>query len=473
MSIGQVVQLNWDFGNTGHKIFELSWNLIKAATSDNVQVAAILACQMFGNTLAICEDTSQKIGVVLHSTPSPAKVPFLDAVVGFFSDDTAGQLGSNAAGVRFLALAAALITTMDLFEASKSVEAMVRKYAYDLTVVPSRRRIQDLLAVLEPRSHQSGFAELVAGWQTLLYKELLPRIIANTDNGPSSSQKIIFTLLKTAPSPDLVEQLVDTFRQIARVGEEDVVGASIMAGEAAPWIIAFTKWCLGPIPSVIWQDKDCIINSPQSQVNVKIVTSDGHLGKGVKIRISRSVGQPRELVSGPSHTKWRGLVSVPIYGKWLLQEFEFADEYPRRILCDALSYALPQAMKFLNFSEFSAIGQRKRPWGRPLPIAQSQARSILNPLPGTRRIREVYAQLFSLVELPKLIPPTENRRVEDLPAIRDYLDSLQETCVCHDCRGPMVEEQPSDWTICLKSNFWHHLSFVVADILVLSLFDPL
>lgn len=54
-----------------------------AATSDNVQVLAIIACERFGNTLAICPETCHKIETVVLPTPQPAPVAFLRGVVGF------------------------------------------------------------------------------------------------------------------------------------------------------------------------------------------------------------------------------------------------------------------------------------------------------------------------------------------------------------------------------------------------------
>jgi hypothetical protein len=80
----------------------------------------------FGNPISISPETYDKIEAAVLPSPQPAPIVFLKGVAGFFKDDCATQLGPSAAGVRFLGLAAALITTLDLFDAAKAINAMLK-----------------------------------------------------------------------------------------------------------------------------------------------------------------------------------------------------------------------------------------------------------------------------------------------------------------------------------------------------------
>lgn len=167
------VQAQWSLDSTSSSTLTIARGLLTAATSDNVQPLALLACERFGSTLAMCDDTINKVEKIIVPSPPAAYVQFLKAYVGFFSDDCASYLGTTAAGVRFLGLAAALSTTMEIFYATKAVDLMIRKTATDLTLIPSLRHIQDLLTSVEKRCHRGGFAASVAGWQVMLEPSLV------------------------------------------------------------------------------------------------------------------------------------------------------------------------------------------------------------------------------------------------------------------------------------------------------------
>jgi hypothetical protein len=64
-------------------------------------------------------------------------------------------------GVQFLALAAALITTISPYQGGKTLETMLITSEEDKTCVPTASQLKDLLAGLKDRCAQSRFPETV------------------------------------------------------------------------------------------------------------------------------------------------------------------------------------------------------------------------------------------------------------------------------------------------------------------------
>ena len=92
---------------------------------DNIQPLAILACEKFGATLAICLETSRRVETLVVRAPQMKMVNFVKASVGF-KEDSATQLCQSLAGTQFLALAASMLETMGPFQASLSLEQFRR-----------------------------------------------------------------------------------------------------------------------------------------------------------------------------------------------------------------------------------------------------------------------------------------------------------------------------------------------------------
>jgi hypothetical protein len=162
------VQAQWSLDQSTQSAVSIARGIVQAATTDNVQVLAILACERFGATLAISPETRLKIERDVVPTPEPAVLSFLKVTVGYLSSDCVSQLGKSLAGVQFLALATALLTTMDHFSTASTIQAMVVDTAADKVLVPTVRQIKDLLESIEPKCLRSSFANDVAGWQIML-----------------------------------------------------------------------------------------------------------------------------------------------------------------------------------------------------------------------------------------------------------------------------------------------------------------
>ena len=147
----------------------VSRGVLEAATTDNVQVLAILACERFGATIAMCQGTILKIERSVISTTKPTFVGFLKTAIGFPVNDSIFFLGQSLAGQQFLALAAALVTIMGSFELANALRAMLVSSAADKTLIPTVTQLKDLLAALKPSCHQARFADEVVGWHAHIY----------------------------------------------------------------------------------------------------------------------------------------------------------------------------------------------------------------------------------------------------------------------------------------------------------------
>ncbi len=109
-------------GDNCQRYFLRFEGLLQAATSDNVQPLAILACERFGATLAICDTTRRKIEELVLTGTNQSVVTFLRATIGYSSGDCASQFVHSEAGIRFLALAAALVTSTGAFHGGLALE---------------------------------------------------------------------------------------------------------------------------------------------------------------------------------------------------------------------------------------------------------------------------------------------------------------------------------------------------------------
>ncbi|KAJ0141398.1 Acetyltransferase [Fusarium oxysporum f. sp. albedinis] len=119
------VQLAWNLDQTSSSAISVAKGLLSAATTDNVQPIAIMACEQFGNTLAISRDTIRKIEHCVAPSPDPAVLNFLKCSIGYKKNDCTSYLGKSLAGLQFLAFAAALVTWKDQFQAAGALHEML------------------------------------------------------------------------------------------------------------------------------------------------------------------------------------------------------------------------------------------------------------------------------------------------------------------------------------------------------------
>ncbi|KAI1180967.1 hypothetical protein F4777DRAFT_180952 [Nemania sp. FL0916] len=401
------VQPVWSLGDTPGGILSVTRSIFQAATDDNIQPLAIIACEKFGNTLAICDDTRLKIEKTVVMKPTSRTINFLKAVVGFSDHDTATQLGRTDAGVRFLALAAALVTTMSPFGSGRTVEAMVRNTAADKGLLPTLTQFRDLLAVLEPRCQTCGFAESVLGWHQWLIEWFRTHNHLDDICEPNGHS---YRLSETdVPAIEALEQIVNALRTIDRIGDAAVTGIEITAQCCIPWLIAFTKWSLGKPPSIYFYDGSSVLEQEGSQVKIfmreppKDIFDDA---LQVKIKILHSVGSPMEFVEYGRGEQLDGMVSITSFGKAWLQGKGLDLGLGKRTLLEIIPFAVSEALQKMKFvtkrSNSDTLGSiaRREVGDKITPPSSSISASDFarsfsgRRLPGDRHIQKIISPLF-------------------------------------------------------------------------------
>ncbi|CZR66625.1 uncharacterized protein PAC_16526 [Phialocephala subalpina] len=467
------IQAQWSLSSTSQTVLSIAREVLAAATSDSVQVLAILACERFGSTVAVSSKTASKVEHVLVPTPEPAPISFLKAFVGFSSNDCATQLGQSAAGIRFLGLAAALTTTVGLFESAQALDIMLKASTADLSLLPSVRHLKDLLGSIEARSYRCGFADSVVAWQIIL-RAVLRSIFSegsqqNLDE--SSAVNAQSLILKAVPSPEAIAGLVDVFRQVARMGCSTVTGATIRVGEAAPWVLAFAQWSLDIPPSVYVEGKGAVLEEPRSRVKVIVSTAPKDIRKPLEATIHYQLENLTQLLGPASQHSTNGMVKIETYGRLLLQEFGFEDGM-LRLLREALEYAIPQVLSQMKCGRFTRLGRNANYNGRFGSI-NSVDDCRLSPVPDIRVIEKICSMILAIDGPIRFASLDRGMILADLPLISRHLESLMEKCLCDECQAQTGRhaEPVSQGYWCKKYAFFRSISFVIMDIFALSLFD--
>jgi hypothetical protein len=456
------IQLQWSLDNTTSAALSVARGIFRAATHDNVQPLAILACERFGNTIAMCQETCRKIEGLVNKTAEPVAISFLRASAGFTTEDSATQLSKSQAGVQFLGLAAALVTSLGEFEGGNALEAMLNSSASDKTLLPTARQLKDLLASLEPRFQRSGFTDTVAGWEIFFCQS------------PAMSQqhRDFWKTSTYYPKPKGLDGLVDAFRRISRIGDSGITSVNIKVTHCAPWVVAFTKWCLGAPPSIYLDDGTVVLE--QSYVNVTVLASiDSANCAGLEVLVYGELGGPSDLVAAPlGNRPWTGMVSIEIYGQWILQDHGFAAGPAHEALIQALPFAIQQTVESLRFSKY-------RTFDSSIPLHDWPNASLqngpkldeecvelrLSPFGKENAIAKMTSRILGLSE-PIILRSLGGLRIADLPVVKLHLKTTKEHCLCSKCCHPGFKFKP-----CATDMFFHKLAFVLADILALSLFE--
>ncbi|OAA68574.1 hypothetical protein SPI_00769 [Niveomyces insectorum RCEF 264] len=459
------IQAQWSIDTTSAAFLSAVRGILAAATSDNVQALAMVACQQFGATLAICDETLNKIQSTVVPSPQPALIKFLGATVGYYANDCATQLGESQEGLRFLSLAAPIITTLSLHKSAKVIHTLLRHSASATeNLFPTLRHLRDLLASLEARSCRCGFTDSVVGWQTTLRQKALPHI-SRRNAEPGWMDRF----LQQAPSPEIVDKLVDTFRQLGRIGDHSITGATIKAGAAVPWIVAFTKWCLGLPPSIYMDDHTEVLRQSSSRITIIVPTNTNEMRREFEITIHKSLSSLSQLVSSVSTVPLIGVASVEKYGEWLLPSLRYNTLYSSRALEIVLQYGIPQVLEMFNHTGVDFLRKPNTPWVRDR-VGSLTSDYGLCALPDLRCIEEAYSNLLRPKRPPQFEILASDMLVSDNPQVASELESLSQNCRCSECNTSAPPHSGPAIT-CEKHYFFLHASFVISDILAVSLFD--
>ncbi|KAI0470125.1 hypothetical protein F4859DRAFT_119862 [Xylaria cf. heliscus] len=272
----QAIQAQWSLNESSNSVYGIARGLLQAATSDNVQPLAILACEQFGNTLAISQETLLKIERTVLPTPEPISLQFLKVKVGFSKHDCAVQLGSNQAGLRFLAIAAVLISCLPPFSCAQALMPMLEATTTNKQYLPTTRHLKDLMSSLEGRCRLAGFADVVYGYRSIINGVARARGLSVYEGEPQ------------VPDSKTLTTLVDTFREINRVAELEIESVVIEVRDSAAWIAAFSKWSLETPPSVYLTDGTPVAPQPMSKVTIIVITSNDSTGRKSETRYIRA-----------------------------------------------------------------------------------------------------------------------------------------------------------------------------------------
>ena len=448
------LQPQWNLDASSDSILSVAKGVFRAATSDNVSPLALLACERFGNTLAMSQDACRKIETAVIPTPAPATVQFLRGVVGYSRDDCATQLGKSQAGVQFLGLAAAMIITMSPFGSATALHNMLKSSAADKTMLPPTSHLKELLKSLEHRCQLSGFMDSVIGWQAFLAH-------SETENHIMCSQG------PYCPSPKGVEDLVDAFRQLSRLGQSTVIKATIRTSECVPWVVAFTKWCLGMPPSVFLGNGLPILEQPDTRVII-IASNNTKNPFTFEVEIHHSIPSLSALLVSEMGEKWVGMVSIASYGKWLLKKSNFERDDSFRTVEQLLPFALKQVVSLMILpSRMNKIDSKDL-----FMLDLSRHDDPLNhltpiPFPDDQTISTTLSCVLDKQNSQGLRLLEEGLLIKDLPLAKLYLMLLGGICECKECSEAAREFLPYH---CLKTSFFRRIAVLTADILALSLF---
>ncbi|KAH6962168.1 hypothetical protein BKA56DRAFT_598419 [Ilyonectria sp. MPI-CAGE-AT-0026] len=441
------VALQWGLETTANGGLSFSRGLIQAATTDNVQPIALIACERFGNTIAMCQETCLKIETLVLPTPQPAVIKFIQSTVGYSRNDSASHLGTSLAGVQFLGLAAAL-ATVGPFDAATAISRMLKNTATDKTLLPTVKQLRDLLSSLDGRLTRSNFADSIVGWHTWMLCQTQDIDAVRRSN---------LERAKLHPSAEAIEKLVDAFRQLHRIGESSVAKVTIRVTSSAPWVVAFTKWCLGTLPSVFLEDGTPVLDQPGSSVTIVADTLSTVYDKFV-ITIHHSIGNPDELIAQASTKPWTGMVTIEKYGQWMLQEYSLSREKDLHVLQVILPYAAKACLdQFIFYSGSISLHM----WATMLGV---EAELRTTPFRGDHSVAKILSRMLNIettVELKKL---AEGCYVNELPSFQSYLNSPENACGCDKCPGGGMD------TKCRKESFIDKITFFICDVLALSLF---
>lgn len=446
------VTATWALTETVGGAIAVTKDALRIATRDNIQPVALLASERFGATVAMCQNTRKKIELSLQQTSEITFVTFLKAQVGFASDTSIDMLSKSLAGVNFLALTTALISSTDIFEVATALEKMIEASASDKTILPTAYQLKALVEKIEPRLACVGFTNEILGWSNW-WKQTV---------GPDVTREACLC-------PEGMQLIVDAFRSLARVGDTQFI--TIYGTSCGPWLTAFTKWCLGIPPQIQAADGEILLDSPTSRVILQCSHED--LGRKVKVELSNIANKLLNVFETKTwerhNSGWVGvcgMISASMHGQQLLRKAGLEGGLGNR----ALLQALPPALKLVKSAivHTSEIGEVDHAIAAvlfggsdnpgPLPSLIGCA------FPCDRKIAETMATYLSLEEAVDLKTLSQGILITDLPVVRMWLEELKKECPRHTYKSEFI-------SCSCKVDFLSVLSKIIANILCLSLLN--
>ena len=227
-------------------------------TRDEIATLALVVCERLGTTLAISTESKERVQSTLRETTKPSILRSLQENLGFRNNTCITFLSQSAAGANFLALAAALVSALGTSRAAETLIEIIKETAADLSLIPSTSQLKQLLDVFETELSRVGFVNVFLHWHRwwMDHKNELSH----------SGRDLLEVEVQTVPfsAKDLTE-LVGAFRDLCRLNTGKII---ITVGRGAPWLTAFTFWCLGTVPTIRTIEGKTLLDQPKSMVNL-------------------------------------------------------------------------------------------------------------------------------------------------------------------------------------------------------------
>lgn len=465
MSKMSVVNLQWSLDRTSTDLVSMSLGLLRAASNDNVQALAILACERFGVNLAMSLESRQKLVRLCDRTHTSMTLRILNAQIGYLKGDCAYQFAQTDAGSRFLGLAACL-STADSWEAAVLLHKLIYDTARDKTLVPVEQQLKQILVALDTKIARSGFCHDVLGWAQLVMHDA-PE---NTDEFPRTdmSEENKWTSL---PPMDAIGGLIIALSSIGRVGDDDDDYSRVKVDtpvSAAAWYIAFVKWCLGETPRIISHGRPFPSLVPfdvDARVTIEIWST---LDKTQphSVRVYDHVGDLKSLVEATTSMGWtRGLVPVAAYGK-----LKLCQRFGRQgsIQYQACLEALPLACSIVRDRFFAwTFDEDDSDTTRIIERLSPEDDVMLGGMfPDDKQILAMIYnyQDSDIVPASAVLRKVSTNSIWNLPEVSVALKKLSKGCKRRPCAHFRMG--------CPVDSFVRNISQSVADILALSVLQP-
>ena len=256
--------LQWSLDPTVDSALSIASGIIKAATSDNIQPLALMACEAFGANLAMSQQTCLKMEGLAKRRNNSYVFKHIEARIGYSAGDSADQLASTEAGVRFLGFAAILDTINAgrslSFTAAQVLHGLLSNFSPNRRQLPTVRQLQDLLLALSRKTSDLGFSENVYGW--LKWLRAVQPAVYYEERGDMAGAEY--------PTCESIQSLVQALAELERIGQAGFAVIDSVCSIAS-WLIATIKWCTGTPPTVYGMDKKRLWKSNASLITLNLI----------------------------------------------------------------------------------------------------------------------------------------------------------------------------------------------------------
>lgn len=453
----------WNLDRTVNDVIGISRGIIEAASSDGIQVLALVASERFGTNVAMSQESCHKAYLLCSRSHESTVVSFLKAKIGYSEGDCGWQLSRTHAGLRYLGLVACL-STLGSWNAALILHGLIVSTAADKTLVPTVQHLKQLVVALESRLAKSGFSESVLGWSPILSKEM---------EGQVDAENIALTTDQrsaTSPPPtNAIVGLTQAMSCLNRLGEEVRKIEITTTGDHAAWFVAFVKWSLGAPPTIVSYNGRTLVEA-DSQVIIRLIKST-RKPQSVRVDLHDYTGKIQNLVNTvSSNNVFKGLVGVGAYGQSKMRRrFGNADDLRHRACVQALPYACLQVRQCLivrrEWSYGSSLGREEQ----RIPDSIALKGQVFSSIDHMERLLQDYLGHEVQKTQPPLTQLRDGTLITDLPLMSLIKSQITQDCPCSSCQNTARNAVVS----CKFKHFLHSISYCVADVLTLSLLDPI